>query len=528
MKIGRIALLCLPLLLSSCRRNDTPTPVNPPDNPVDPTPTYDVVINEEEYYDKTLGAITAALWGNFSGLPTEFKFITSPCSEELPWLVSETYSTDDDTSLEYVFTHTMETYGVNDVTYTDIVREWKDHIRDYIWVGNESAKKLMDQGYLPPDTGSKKYNPNYRAIDAQIECEVFGLIAPGMKTNAKERCEWWMASVCDGEAKDCASFYSALCAELYIEPNAIKAIENVMELYDDTSNAKAIASKVLSLRENEKITWLGARQKLYEDYYLYNPGRKKDTLDCEINFSMVLMALAFGNNDFKETGQIALRAGFDNDCNAATACMMMGIALGYEGLPEDLKEKSGIVYTNTNRPGLPNDTTTNWSERICKLGKQNMLENKAIIENKEIKVNDANYISNDYSTFNEEIYEASNEALNGDFQLIYNPEFSSKYGLASDTKNEELTFTFSGEMLSIYAQTAIESGSFEIFVDETSYGIINLDQSETITLGQNIDHISNTLVKRIYHLENKEHNVKIVNLMDSTIEIDHIGYGTAE
>ena len=69
---------------------------------------------------------------------------------------------------------------------------------------------------------------------------------------------------------------------------------------------------------------------------------------------------------------------------------------------------------------------------------------------------------------------------------------------------------------------------WQIFVDETSYGIINLDQSETITLGQNIDHISNTLVKRIYHLENKEHNVKIVNLMDSTIEIDHIGYGSAE
>ncbi len=486
-----------------------------------------IKLDLDDYYDRTLGGITAELWGNFSGLPTEFQYVSNVNPLQVPWVVSQIYETDDDTSMEYVYTHAMETYGVNDITYEDIVREWKYHIRDYIWVGNAAAKDLMDQGYLPPYTGMQGYNPSYRAIDAQIECEVLGMISPGMKENAKSRCEWWMKSVCDDVALECSSFYSALCAELYVEHDVIQAIKNVMDLYPEEASPRKIAKNILETKEDTP-NWVEARQQLYYQYYVNNPVKRNDVLDCEINFAMVMLSLVYGNNDFKTAGQISLRAGFDNDCNAATACLMMGIALGYSNLPEDMKAQSGTAYNNTNRPGLANSSTTDWSERICQLGKQNMLENEGIIKEGTIGVDDIPFTPYEFNHYKETKLDVTSNSITTDFIKIYHPEFDEGTGLASETKGDEIRFNFIGNTLSVYALTSLESGKFEIFVDDQSYGVVNLEQAETLTLGQNINHISQCLVKRIYRLSETEHQVRIVNLNNDTIEIDSFGYGVAK
>ena len=242
---------------------------------------------------------------------------------------------------------------------------------------------------------------------------------------------------------------------------------------------------------------------------------------------MVMLALVYGNNDFKTTGQIALRAGFDNDCNAATACLMLGIALGYSNLPEDLKAASGTTYNNTNRPGMANSSTTEWSERICALGKQNMLENQAVVKEGNIGVNDIEYVPYEFDSYEETKIDAESNLITTDFIKIYNPEFDEGTGLASDTKDDQITFKFTGNTLSVYALTALEAGKFEIFVDNQSYGVVNLIQAETLTQGQNINHLSQCLVKRIYKLSETEHDVKIINLGNDTVEIDSFGYGVA-
>ena len=529
MKNKWLILVSVALFLVACSKSDNQTSSSSSiDSSASSSQVEDefdkksIKIGSDDYYDRTLGGITAELWGNFSGLPTEFQYVVNPNPNPVPWIVSQIYETDDDTSMEYVYTHMMETYGVNDITYEDIVREWKYHI----WVGNASAKDLMDRGYLPPYTGMAGYNPNFRAIDAQIECEVLGMISPGMKENAKSRCEWWMKSVCDDVALECSSFYSALCAELYIEHNVIQAIENVIDIYPESASPRKIAENILAMKEDTPL-WEEARRLLYYQYYVNNPIKRNDVLDCEINFAMVIMSLVYGNNDFKTTGQISLRAGFDNDCNAATACLMMGIALGYSGLPEDMKAISGTAYNNTNRPGLADSSTTDWSERICKLGKQNMLENNALIKNNTIGVDDIAFVSYEFSEYEETKIDVNSNQITTDFIKIYNPEFDEGTGLASDTKDDEITFKFTGNTLSIYALTAVESGQFEIFVDDVSYGMVDLNQAETLTLGSNINHIAQCLVKRIYRLSEQEHNARIVNLGEDTIEIDSFGYGVA-
>ena len=120
MKSKLLILVCAALFLTCCNKsgqsnNSTNSDPSSSEHEND-FDKKEIKIGLEEYYDKTLGGITAELWGNFSGLPTEFQYINNINPREVPWVVSQIYETDDDTSMEYVFTHMMETYGVNTVT----------------------------------------------------------------------------------------------------------------------------------------------------------------------------------------------------------------------------------------------------------------------------------------------------------------------------------------------------------------------------------------------------------------------------
>ena len=97
----------------------------------------DNVISKEVLKDKMKGGWLGELWGNFTGLPTEFKFTVTPNpAEKVDWILGDTYVTDDDTSMEYTFLHMMEVYGANTITYQDMPKEWLYHFQDYIWEGN--------------------------------------------------------------------------------------------------------------------------------------------------------------------------------------------------------------------------------------------------------------------------------------------------------------------------------------------------------------------------------------------------------
>jgi len=93
---------------------------------------------------------------------------------------------DDDTDIEFVYLHAVEKYGL-DITYPEMTEMWKQHINHHIWGGNAIARKLMDEGLIPPETGKKENNHNWYFIDAQIENEIWGAFFPGMTKKAAKK-----------------------------------------------------------------------------------------------------------------------------------------------------------------------------------------------------------------------------------------------------------------------------------------------------------------------------------------------------
>jgi ADP-ribosylglycohydrolase len=96
---------------------------------------------------------------------------------------------------------------------------------------------------------------------------------------------------------------------------------------------------------DEKISWEAALENIYALWDQKNPHHWCHTVS---NAMICSAALLWGNKDLEKTIGIAVAAGFDTDCNAATTGSIVGMILGASKLPDkwikplNNKVKSGI------------------------------------------------------------------------------------------------------------------------------------------------------------------------------------------
>lgn len=175
-------LLCL-FYLSACTL--TPRAASP----IIKTPTPETrILTAEIYFDKLHGAWQATMVANHTGLVHEGLYLDAPSDETtIDLVLLDEWSTDDDTSVEWVDLHILETHGL-EPTYLQIRDEWVDHLNNDIWVSALKARQLMEAGIVPPDTSRPDLNPEgVWSIGAQLQTELFGLIAPGLPDEATRR-----------------------------------------------------------------------------------------------------------------------------------------------------------------------------------------------------------------------------------------------------------------------------------------------------------------------------------------------------
>lgn len=465
-------------------------------------------ITHQEMMDKLEGGWLGAFWANWTGLPTEFKYVNEPGPEgSVVWAIADTYATDDDTSMEYTFLHMMEVYGVNDITYADMPAEWLFHLQDYIWEGNYEARTLMAQGYLPPQTGMIGINPRAEAIDAQVECEVLGMITPGMLQNCYERTRWWMAAVGDGVVLDTSAFYSMLCANAFVEDDIHDSLATVRSYFADQSETARMHDDVKALYQANPDDWRAARRALHHKYYTGY------VLDSRINFLATILALYYGEGDYKKTVEIAVLAGYDNDCNAATSATVLGITHGKSGLPQELLQNSGEAYRNTNRPGLNSSDVNTIATRIAAQAE------KVIINAGGSKVEDGYVIKdapftprdNDGGYTRKIVSTAQNWSYDG-MNKFYNASYESGYGYGTMRKDAYAEVTFSGTRVGIVGTTSVNGGRFAVTVDGVSFGTVDLSAESVFVSGRSFPVCYDQMLLKIRDLPTGTHTLRLTAL----------------
>ncbi len=376
------------------------------------TEAAEKMIANQQLEDKIRGMWLGQLIGNAAGRPTEGDFQIYPNPDPcVPWVIKQTWDADDDTDIEYIAMHILEANGL-DCNESDISNQWQHHIIAMgIYIANRQAWHLMGDGYLPPDTGSRAYNEHWYSIDSQITTECIGAICPGMIQQSLDLTSKFAHISNEGFPVHAAQFYAAMYAQAFFEPNVFTLVTNTMQVIPTTSRTYQVIDDVLNwyledINDGDP-NWRQTRQKLYDDYQgACDYGRYYNWIESAINTGATVLALLYGNGDFKDTVQISVLAGWDNDCNPATAAGLIGIINGYSGLPADLTDPNicGDTYKNVYRPYLPDpnlyrpqyDTITNIASKLADLAEENILGNSGYITydpNKTYHIPDNNTIT---------------------------------------------------------------------------------------------------------------------------------------
>ena len=289
-----------------------------------------------ELFDKMRGMWLGQLIGNAAGRDTEGDYSNSSPNpaDAISWQIKLVWDADDDTDVEYIALHTLFNCGL-DCNTSDITGRWLEHMTaEGIYVANRQAWRLMLDGLLPPQTGSRTYNEHWYSIDSQICTEILGAISPGLPQTAIDLVGRFGRITNEGFAVHAAQFYATMYAQAFFEPNVIELISRGLEAIPSSSRTAAVVRDVLEwYREDANdgaLDWRGIRRKLYDRYQGADSlGRYYNWVESTINTGATVLALLYGGGDFKQTVQIAVLAGWDCDCNPATAGGLLGITHGF-------------------------------------------------------------------------------------------------------------------------------------------------------------------------------------------------------
>ena len=336
------------------------------------------------YHDKLAAMWLGQIVGNYAGRPTEGDFSSTPRgnpAETISWdflTIDEStggsrtqWVGDDDTVLEYMYALLLA--GETAPTDAALRQTWETYVPlPSLYIANRQARWLMaadGPDLTPPQTGCLRYNMHWYAIDAQIATEAVGAMVPGLRQRAADLAGALAAVTNAGYPVHAAQFYAALYAAGAMETAADRAtlerlVAGALAVVPTTSRSYTVITDVIAWYEadkaahaidpNDPLDWRDTRERLY---YRYRTGpeamgRYRIWIESTVNLGLTVMALLYGEGDFTETVRIAVLAGFDCDCNPATAGGLIGLIGGRAALPTVVEDyRIGVLIVT------PRDTT---------------------------------------------------------------------------------------------------------------------------------------------------------------------------
>ena len=287
----------------------------------------------------------------------------------------EVWGSDDDTDIEYMYQFLLNYFDTSILSPSQIREGWVKHIKaeeeNYLWVSNQRAFDLMNQGILPPETGEPSNNEFYNMIDAQLTTEIFGLFSPARPDFAIRMAELPIKTTARGESQEIAEFYVRMhsLASNPKEFNSIKEnifwIANESRKYLSDNNYPAKMYDFTEGLYNSGIRWEQARDSIYLRYQV----EQKDGYDitsknlyCNgcfaagINFASSLVSLFYGEGDIKNTIKIGTLSGWDSDNPTSTWGGLIGFLIGKEMIEKEFNTSFSSKFNiHRTRQNFPNN-----------------------------------------------------------------------------------------------------------------------------------------------------------------------------
>jgi len=303
--------------------------------------------------DKIRGGWAGQMIGVSFGEPTEFKYRGRIIPEEdlpewKPELVRSTLD-QDDLYVDMTFAAVLDDKGL-DATTEDFGAMFRD-AQYRLWHANLAARRALKRGVPATLSGTPKYNAHANDIDFQIEADFIGLMTPGMLQASNDLGLRAGRVMNSGDGIGGGLFVSAMYAAAFFETDPRRLVEAGVAALPPESEYARLISDVLQWSLEHPDDWTAVWQLIQDEWDGGEPcphgALDEFNIDAKINGAYVALGLLYGRGDFRDTMVIATRCGQDSDCNPASAVGVLGVVLGYEGIPEEYR--SGI-------PAIADDT----------------------------------------------------------------------------------------------------------------------------------------------------------------------------
>jgi len=320
-------------------------------------------LNADAYLDKLRGMWFGQVMGNYAGRGTfddggvtrnrEGAVRRGGWDYDIGWesfMGTDPWGGDDDTALEYLYLNTLTTNP--SPTNADLDQAWADHvIPEQFYIANRQAGWLIQRGAIPPDCGSIRSNMHWYAIDSQIATESIGAAAPGMRQRAAELVGRFASVTNDGYPVHAAQFYGAMYAAAAFESDVEQVVAAGLDVVPQTSRTRQVVQDVIDWYQLDAadgvLDWRATQEKLFDEYGWNSDSsyhRYRGWIESTTNCGATVLAMLYGQGYFKDTVEIGILAGWDVDCNAATAGGLIGLIGGYSALPAELTGAASDNY----------------------------------------------------------------------------------------------------------------------------------------------------------------------------------------
>jgi ADP-ribosylglycohydrolase len=233
---------------------------------------------------------------------------------------------DDDVDYTILALHVLETHGPGFRT-ADVAAEW---LRRFpflqVYTAERAAYRNLILGLSPPATATH-VNPYREWIGAQIRTDAYGYAAPGDPVRAARMAYADAALSHTGNGIYGAMWAAALVSASFAEPSMAAALDSALAVVPARSRLAEALGGVRGMHA-DGLGWDAARDELERRHGALS------WVHTINNAAAVAAALLWGEADFTRTVGLAVQAGWDTDCNGATAGSAFGAMHGAGALPE--------------------------------------------------------------------------------------------------------------------------------------------------------------------------------------------------
>jgi hypothetical protein len=294
--------------------------------------------------DKIRGGWAGKMIGVSYGAPTEFRSNAKINESELTWSPDRVSNSigQDDLYVGMTMAETMDRLGL-EATAEQYGEAFKDS-KYSLWHANAGARRLLNAGIKAPMSGHPKYNIHANDIDFQIEADFIGLMSPGLPQESNKYCDRVGRVMNYGDGLYGGMFISGMYTAAFLEKDPHKVVEQGLACLPSQSSYAQLIQDVLNWHQQNPNDWKKNWQLIEEKWDKDDPcpdgALQPFNIDARLNGAYIVLGLIYGDGDFSKTLEISTRAGQDSDCNPSTAGGILGVIIGYAGIPDQWK--SGI------------------------------------------------------------------------------------------------------------------------------------------------------------------------------------------